>query len=252
MLVAIASCRRLIHRDLARWLGVLAILTAILAGVPARTDAQTFTDPLFVSETVASLPAFTPVGLTFAPDGRIFIWQKSGIVRIVKNGALLPTPFLDIQSKVNRCLDRGLLGLALDPSFSANRYVYLLYTFESGKNPDDCGPKTSRLTRVTADPANPDVALATSETVIISNIPSDGQSHSVGMLRFGPGPDGKLFMSHGDGADFSGTDPLALRSQDLNAYNGKILRINPDGTAPGDNPFDDRTNSVRSKVWAYG
>jgi glucose/arabinose dehydrogenase len=222
----------------------------VLLGVSARAQAQTFVDPQFVTETVAVLPPYTPVGLTFAPDGRLFVWLKGGVVRIVKNGALLPTPFLDIQAQVNQCQDRGLLGLALDPNFASNHFVYLFRTVEAGGDPNDCGPKTSRLSRVTADPANPDVVLAGSEVVIIDNIPSDSMSHSVGTLRFAP--DGKLFVSHGDGAAFDFVDPLALRAQDLSQYNGKILRINPDGSAPGDNPFDDGTNSIRSKVWAYG
>ena len=228
----------------------LAVVVGLLLGTGAHARAQTFTDPQFVTELVATLDQFTPVGLAFAPDGRIFVWQKPGVVRIVKDGALLSAPFLDIQSRVNQCGDRGLLGLALDPAFPTNGFVYLFYTFESGTNPNDCNAKTSRLTRVTANPANLDVALPGSEVVIISGIPTDGDSHSVGMLRFAP--DGKLFASHGDGASYSFADPLALRAQDLNSYNGKILRINPDGSAPGGNPFDDGTNSIRSKVWAYG
>src|SRR5215510_11214175 len=93
-----------------RALHVLMALAAAAATSPGVADAAiVLSDPQFVAETVATLPAFTPVGLTFAPDGRIFIWQKTGVVRIVKNGALLPTPFLDIQSQVNQCGDRGLL-----------------------------------------------------------------------------------------------------------------------------------------------
>jgi glucose/arabinose dehydrogenase len=237
-------------RGLAYALSILLVL-AVAAATPAPTHGQvTFVDPQFVTETVAQLPAFTPVGLAFAPDGRIFIWQKNGIVRIVKNGALLATPFLDIQTQVNQCNDRGLLGLALDPNFATNGFVYLLHTLEESGNTTSCGAKTSRLIRVTASPPTSDVAQPNSQITILSGIPSEGDSHSVGTLRFAP--DGKLFVSHGDGASYSTTDSLALRSQDLNSYNGKILRINPDGSAPGDNPFDDGTNSVRSKVWAYG
>jgi glucose/arabinose dehydrogenase len=227
------------------------LVLAIVASTPTPTYGQiSFVDPQFVTETVAQLPAFTPVGLAFAPDGRVFIWQKNGVVRIVKNGVLLSTPFLDIQAQVNQCNDRGLLGFALDPNFATNGFVYLLHTFEESGNTTSCAAKTSRLIRVTANPPTSDVAQSTSLITILSGIPSDGDSHSVGTLRFGP--DGKLFVSHGDGASYSITDPLALRSQDLNSYNGKILRINPDGSAPGDNPFDDGANSIRSKVWAYG
>ena len=96
--------------------------------------------------------------LPLLPTVASFLWQKSGVVRVFKNGALLATPFIDIQAQVNQCGDRGLLGLALDPNVATNGYVYLLYTFEVDGNSNDCGPKTSRLTRVTAQPTNPDVA----------------------------------------------------------------------------------------------
>ncbi|MGZ8452580.1 MAG: PQQ-dependent sugar dehydrogenase [Candidatus Binatia bacterium] len=220
-------------------------------GFSAKAHAQiVFNDPGFISETVATLPPYTPIGLTFAPDGRIFIWQKSGVVQIVKNSALLPTPFLDIQAHVNQCSDRGLLGLALDPDFVNNGFVYLLYTLETGGDPNDCGPKTSQLTRVSTDPANLDGALPGSEIVILGNLPSEAESHSIGTVRFAP--DGKIFVGVGDAASPSFPDPQALRAQDLNSLAGKILRINPDGSAPANNPFYNGTNSNRSKVWAYG
>jgi glucose/arabinose dehydrogenase len=243
-------------------LGLAAALSLLR---PGPAGAQTFADPRFVAETVTTLTPFSPVGFTFAPDGRMFIWEKAGIVRIFKDGQLLPRAFLDISDRVNQYADRGLLGFALDPAFATNGYVYLLYTLETGPDPFSTGAKTSRLTRMTADPADPDVALEDSEVVLLGTlgtppcssypagsdcIPADSPSHSVGMLRFAP--DGTLFVSHGDGANFSAVDSRALRAQDLNSYAGKLLRINPDGSPPGDNPFDDGTNSIRSRVWAYG
>jgi glucose/arabinose dehydrogenase len=246
------------------WSLVFVCCLVMLAAAPL-VRAQSFAEAGFVAETVATLPPYKPVGLAFAPDGRIFIWQEDGIVRIFKNGALLPTPFINLQPRVNTVNDRGLLGLALDPNFASNGYVYLLYTYEENHNPNSIGPKTSRLTRVTANPSNTDVALANSEVVILGSIgtapcsnypagsdciPSDSDSHTVGTLRFAP--DGKLFVGIGDGASYAATDPLALRAQDLNSYAGKILRINRDGSAPGDNPFDDGTDSIRSKVYSYG
>ncbi len=242
---------------------LLTLCVFVLSGPAAR--AQTFADSGFVAETLTTLPPYKPVGLAFAPDGRIFIWQEHGIVRIFKNGALLPTPFINLGDRVNTLGDRGLLGLALDPNFSSNGYVYLLYTYEEGHNPSSPEPKTARLTRVTANPTNTDVALSGSEVIILGSIgngpcsdypvgadciPSDGDSHTIGTLRFAP--DGKLFVGIGDGASYTFADSLALRAQDLNSYSGKILRINSDGTAPGDNPFDDGTNSIRSKVYSYG
>lgn len=157
----------------------------------------------------------------------MFIWQKNGVVRIYKNGVLLPTPFIDISGQVNTYLDRGLLGLALDPDFATNGYVYLLYTYEPNGQPNNDGMKTARLTRVRVDPANPDVALPNSEIVILGSIgnapcpnppdgsdciASEGNTHSIGTARFGP--DGKLYVSVGDGTNFSYNDPVSLRARE--------------------------------------
>ncbi len=244
---------------------VLAVMGAVFLIDPPEAAADDFASPEFSTEVVATVPPFSLVGLDFAPDGRLFVWQKNGVIRIIKNGVLLPTPFLDISSKVNTFDDRGFWGFDFDPDFATNRFVYLSYTFEEGGNPNDTGPKTSRLTRVTVNPTNPDVAMANTETTILgsiaippcSNYPAgsdciaaDGGSHSIGSLEFAP--DGTLYVGSGDGADVASADPLALRAQDLNSFNGKILRINKDGTAPTNNPFYDGTNSIRSKVWLYG
>jgi glucose/arabinose dehydrogenase len=237
-------------RHTPRILAALLVVVGVAVLVRPAQGQITFTDSRFSAQTVATLPTFSAVGVAFAPDGRLFIWQRQGIVRIVKNGLLLPTPFLDIRSQVNQFGDRGLLGLALDPDFAISGRVYLLYTHEAGGNPVDGGPKTARLTRVTADPANPDVALPGSEVVILGNIPSEGPSHTIGTVRVAA--DGTLVLSVGDAASFSVVDQRALRAQDLSSLNGKILRIRPDGTAPGNNPFDDGTNSIRSKILAYG
>jgi glucose/arabinose dehydrogenase/chitodextrinase len=240
-------------------------LCAIAALVlPTTSIADTFDDPGFATETIATVPPFTLVGLAFAPDGRLFVWQKNGVVRIIKNGVLLPTPFVNLSSHVNTFDDRGMWGLAFDPNFASNGFVYVTYTYENTGNPNDQGPKTGRLTRITASPTNPDVALP-GETVIMGSvgtppcsaqpigadcIPSDGGSHTIGEVHFAS--DGTLLVGVGDGADGGVGDPLPLRAQNLNSIVGKILRINKDGTAPNDNPFYDGTNSVRSKVWLYG
>ena len=245
-------------------LPIIALLLALFC-VAIPTSAQTFTDAGFTAETVLTLTRFNTIGFTFAPDGRIFTWEKPGVVRIVKNGVLLPTPFLDISSRVYSQVDSGLIGLALDPNFATNGFVYLLYVFEPSSPPTDTA-RTARLTRVKADLANPDVAQANSEIVLMGKIntapcssqpagadcmASDSGAHTVGTVKFGP--DGKIYVGMGDGASFTVAEEKAFRSQDLNYYNGKILRINPDGTAPSDNPFyDGNPNSVRSKVYAYG
>jgi glucose/arabinose dehydrogenase/chitodextrinase len=249
-------------RSSSHLLCVVGVIAGTLLGLQGSAAADTFTDSGFATERVATLSPFTLVGMAFAPDGRMFVWQKNGVVRVIKNGQLLPTPFIDLSAKVNTFDDRGFWGLAFDPNFESNGRIYMTYTFENAGSPNSSAPRTARLVRVTADPANPDVALPGSEQVILGSvgtppcsalppsadcIGSDGGSHTLGALRFAP--DGTLFVGVGDGSD---GDANSLRAQDLNTPNGKILRINPDGTAPSDNPFYDGTNSWRSKVWAYG
>lgn len=243
---------------------VLLFLSSFLL-LTSLTQAITFNDQGFSLETVLTLPAFSIVGATFAPDGRIFVWQREGIIRIYKNGQLLTTPFIDIHTQVNIGGDRGLLGVAVDPNIAQTGYVYLLYVFEPFGNPNDASPRTARLTRVTADPNNPDVALPGSEITILGTlgtppcsqypagsdcIADDSNTHTIGTVQIAP--DGKLYVGSGDGASPNFADPAALRAQDLESLNGKILRINPDGTAPIDNPFYDGSNSNTSKVFALG
>ena len=252
---------RPVNTGVLRLVAVLLILTF----TKMTSLAQTFTEAGFSTEIVAQVTRFNTVGFAFAPDGRIFTWEKPGVVRIIKNGVLQPTPFLDLRARVYSGVDSGLIGLALDPNFAANGFVYLLYTFEDGGTPG-VGPKTARLTRVKADTNNPDLVQANSEVILMgkigtppcSNSPvgsdcmaSDSGAHTIGTVRFGP--DGKIYVGMGDGSPFDIESELSFRSQDLNYYNGKLLRINPDGTAPSDNPFyDGNPNSVRSKVYAYG
>jgi len=231
-----------------RCCGLLAVLLATCLAPVAR--AESFVDPLFSSELVASLPEYKPVGVTWSPDGDMFVWQRDGVVRVVAGAQLLPTPFIDLSAQVNTYLDRGMLGMALHPDFEQNGFVYLAYVHEPAGNPSDSGPKLSRLVRVTADPSDHHVALAGSEVVLIGDVPATAGAHSVGALRFAP--DGKLFFGHGDGTLPSRFQAGALQALSLDSYAGKILRLNDDGTAPGDNPFDDGTDSVRSKIWAYG
>jgi len=91
---------------------VVAGTLLLLLATSGSGWSATFADAGFTAETVATLEPFSAVGLAFAPDGRIFVWEKAGRVRIIRNGTLLTTPFIDIQARVNRSDDRGLLGLA--------------------------------------------------------------------------------------------------------------------------------------------
>lgn len=236
----------------ARLLPVLLVL-GLLSGVGVA-QAQTFDEPGFVAETVVTLQAFQPVGLTWAPDGSLFIWQKNGLVRVFRAGALQGAAFIDLTGQVNTFDDRGMTALALDPDFAQNGYVYLGYVYEPGADPNTSAPRTSRITRVTSTTTPPYTAIAGSETVLIGDIPADSGSHDLGSIRFAP--DGTMYVSSGDGATAAFVDSLALGAQSLDSYRGKILRINPDGSAPHPpqltNPFYDGTDSIRSRVWAYG
>jgi glucose/arabinose dehydrogenase len=236
------------------------LVFAFLAACSSLLHSADFADSGFVEEKFAGV-AGAPLGFEFAPDGRIFTWHKSGVIRIVKNGVMTSTPFLDISSRVNHGVDRGLIGVALDIPAG---WVYLAYAFEpSGGDTDSAGPRTQRVTRVRVDPANPDRALAGSEEVLIGNvtdpncaptadcIPNERGTHTLDQLTFGS--DGKLYISVGDGADFGPADIDSFHAQNLDSLNGKILRVNKDGTGVPDNPFyDGNANSNRSKVWAYG
>jgi glucose/arabinose dehydrogenase len=231
-----------------------------LAAVPVTAFAAVASG--FAVETVAS-GLNLPTAFLYTPDGEMLVAEKDGVVRLVENGVVRSTPVLTIQN-VNTYADHGLIGIAYDET---QHYLYALFTYEN--NPaNPIGPKTGRLSRYTLDPTH--TAIPGSEVVILGTvvgdalapscqsfpigtdcIPSDEPSHSVADLGFGP--DGKLYVSIGDGASFDVVDPLALRSQNLDMLSGKVLRINPDGSAPSDNPFyTGNANDNRSKVYAYG
>ncbi len=237
-----------------------------VGGVPGA-QAAPILPPGFYEEAVASATPYQTTAFAFLPDGRILITEKSGIVRVQKNGLLLPIPLLDIRDRINQYEDRGLLGIAIDPAFATGSpYIYLSYTYEHIQDADwtnDNAPKTARVSRFTVagDVANPG-----SEQVILGRVtpasgscnsapladclPSDGSSHSIGNLKFAP--DGSLFVNIGDGANYNQVDDDALRAQDLDSLAGKVLRVNKDGTGWVGNPFYGTPTDNRSKVWAYG
>lgn len=171
-----------------------------------------------------------PTGMAQAPDGRIFITEKYGAVRIVENGVLLPDPFILLP--VDNYNERGLSGIAIDPEFEQNHYVYLYYTVPlAGHN---------RLSRVQA---LGNFALPGSEEVLLELDPMAGTIHNAGAMAFGA--DGKLYLAVGEGAD-------GAKAPKLTSLLGKILRLNPDGTVPADNPFYDQTTGIYRAIYATG
>lgn len=168
-----------------------------------------------------------PTGFAFAPDGRIFILERTGAIRIYKNGSLLAQPFAVLPSSDTG--DLGLIGIAFDPDFASNYFVYFYYTAQDGRN---------YLVRFDA---SGDVAVG-DPTIIYSTPELSLLLHVGGTVAFGP--DEKLYLSIGD----NGYPPNA---QNLNKPYGKVLRLNRDGTVPTDNPFIGVANAL-PEVYAYG
>jgi glucose/arabinose dehydrogenase len=172
--------------------------------------------------------------MEFAPNGRLFIAEQAGRVRIAKPGGTLST-FLDISTKVDSMDERGLLALTFDPNFSTNHYVYLHYTREATAT-------TSVHNRVVRVTASGDRAVAGSEKLIFRLNNQDDTHHMGGAIDFGK--NGKLYISTGDN--------VGGNTQTLNNLLGKMLRINKDGTIPTGNPFYSTASGNNRAIWALG
>jgi glucose/arabinose dehydrogenase len=224
-----------------KWLGYLArvgfmlffiLSVGSLASKPtAKVRASTL--PSGFVETLVADALTTPTSMEFAPDGRLFVTQQGGAVRVIKNGALLSTPFTTVPADTT--VDRGLMGITFDPNFSANHYVYLYYTSTT--------PTIhNRLSRFTA---NGDVAVDGSETVIV-DFPTLAPTSTMnigGSMFFSA--DGKLFLATGD-------VEVPSNSQTMGNQYGKILRLNSDGSIPTDNPFYGSASGNNRMIWALG
>jgi glucose/arabinose dehydrogenase len=209
------------------WAGSALWLSVSWSIVSAATLPPGFVEAQFGGNVGSS-----PTAMAFAPDGRLFVCSQGGELRVIKNGSLLPTPFVSLS--VSSAGERGLLGIAFDPNFAANQFVYLYYTTSAA-------PIHNRISRFTA---NGDVALAGSEVVLVDldNL-SSATNHNGGGIHFGP--DGKLYAGVGENANSS-------NAQTLNNRLGKILRINSDGTIPTDNPFFNTATGANRAIWAFG
>jgi glucose/arabinose dehydrogenase len=181
----------------------------------------------------------SPTGLAFTPDGRLLVTTQPGQLHILRGGVLVTPPALDLAPRLCTNSERGLLGVAVDPAFSTNGYIYLYYTFKKTTSCAQNVPNTpvNRVSRFTLGAA--DAVDAGSELVLIDNIPSVNGNHNAGDLHFGH--DGFLYVSIGDsGCDYrfdSGCAGANDSSRDRNALVGKILRITATGGIPPSNPF---------------
>lgn len=263
------------HRNLALPGGALlcAVLLSHAAPVPAITLP---TD--FVAENATPGVAWnTPVNIAFLPDGRMLVAEKRGRVWVVKDGVRHPTPLWSAQAEVLDHHDRGLLGLAVDPNFESNRFVYFLYTVDADSNGSDADEEAfGRLVRYEIDAADSNAVDPSTRTILMgvdwpSGPLSASPSHTIGSLIFGE--DGSLLVTVGEGANFAGrddggedpdgfgpgkTDPYedigAYRAQYIGSLCGKVLRIDPaTGLGYPSNPYwDGDPASVQSRIWAYG
>ena len=203
-----------------------------------------------------------PDAIAFLPDGRMLIAQKSGVVRIVKSGALLPTPFIDLNTTpdiVNDYWDRGLLGIAVDPNFATNGYVYLLYTYEN--NADRLQRPQDRRAPGPLSPRPATRPRPRSEVVILGNagrrhlrrLPGGRRLHRLrapSRTRVGNAQvrARRHALRHhaATGPNFNVVDDRALRAQNLDSLAGKVLRITTDGPGPAGQPVLERQRRRQS------
>lgn len=257
------------------WMSLAALLLAVPAAVVHDTtpaEAAPQVDAGFGVQTVFS-GLTLPTVVRFSPDGRVFVAEKSGLVKVFDSMSdTTATTAIDLRADVHSFWDRGLLGMALDPDFPASPYVYLLYTWDRYRYGDTCptppGATTDgcladgRLVRIPVDAAN---RPGTTQVLLDGNFCQQFPSHSVGTVEFGP--EGALYVTSGDGASFNTVDhgqlggslagtptPVnpcqdppsdggALRSQDIRtggdplSFDGTLMRLDPDtGNAWPGNP----------------
>jgi aldose sugar dehydrogenase len=201
-----------------------AILISSITTAQAAPVAQSIVDgrealpPGVATETVLA-GMNRPVAMAFDPQGRLFYTEKdTGNVRLFANGALRPDPVMGF--KVDNQGERGLLGIAVDPSFNQNHYIYVYYTCLVGA---DCASSENRVVRFVENNG----AGSNPTTIFSSSATAPQSQHNGGNIHFGP--DGKLYISIGD-------DAIPNNAQDVTNKHGKLHRINPDGSMPSDNP----------------
>jgi glucose/arabinose dehydrogenase len=207
-----------------------AILCLVLL---APRPAAAATLPSGFTESVIATGLNRPTAMTFAPDGRLFVCEQGGALRVITAaGTLLATPFTTVTVDSNG--ERGLLGVAFDPAFQSNQFVYVYYTATT----PTIHNRVSRFT------ANGNAAMAGSESAVVDleNL-TGATNHNGGAIHFGP--DGKLYVAVGENANTSNAQSFGNRL-------GKMLRLNADGSIPTDNPFFNSTSGANRSIFALG
>ena len=210
-------------------LGVVSLAAGLTSSVLSATPAGAAVPAGFADDLVTAIGG--PTALDFTPDGRMLVTTQAGAVRVVQNNALVATPAVDLGSKLCTNSERGLLGVAVDPAFATNGFVFLYYSFNKGGS---CGNTTvNRVARFVMSGNT-----LGGEVVLVDNIPSPAGNHNGGDLQFGK--DGMLYVSVGDGGcDYAGGGCAGSNdaARDRHTLLGKVLRIDRNGGVPGDNPF---------------
>jgi glucose/arabinose dehydrogenase len=220
---------------------LLAIFAIVLwVGWTAHAGADTFQPAADLRLEPVTSGLSSPLYLTApAADPRLFIVEQPGRIRVVRDGALLPTPFLDIADRISSGGERGLLSVAFHPDYTTNGFFYVDYTDPNGD---------TRIERYSVS-SDPDHADPNSGKLLLK-IAQPFANHNGGLVLFGP--DRMLYIGMGDGG--SGGDPLG-NGQNRQSLLGKLLRIDVDHgdpyAIPPDNPFVDRTDT-KPEIWALG
>jgi glucose/arabinose dehydrogenase len=213
------------------WRAARAAASVCVMLAIGATAVGAATLPAGFTEALVASGLNNPTAMQFAPDGRLFVCEQGGRLRVIKNGALLSTPFLTVT--VSSSGERGLLGVAFDPNFAVNQYVYVYYTATS----PTIHNRVSRFT------ANGDVAVPGSEVALLDLETLSATNHNGGALAFGP--DEMLYIAVGENA-------VPSNAQSLGNRLGKILRVNKDGTIPASNPFFTTATGANRAIWALG
>lgn len=215
------------------------LLMALLVAAPSVTNAMPTVQGAPLATQVDVPPGFTqtlvasglakPTVIAFAPNGDIWIGEQSGAIVVSHNGVIQSNPVVTL--KVDATIERGLLGLAFDPNFASNGFIYVSYVTATDFS------QVSRLTVVKG------TASLASERILVRGNQSQGPNGPGNGLKVGP--DGKLWWSTGD------NPPAWSNAQSLTNIYGKIIRLNLDGTAPADNPFVN-VPGAQPGIYAYG
>ncbi len=229
------ATRRAVAAVLRAALSLAVLFTALGNARPVAAAV-----PLGFTDNVIADNVGSPTALAFTPDGRLLITTQPGQLPVYQNGSLVGTPALNLAtqwpggSRVCSNFERGLLGIAVDPNFATNNYIYLYYTY----NKNNACPGSSVVNRVSRFILlSNNVIITTTETILLDNIPSTNGNHNAGDLHFGA--DGLLYISAGDAGTGGGNARVKTNLA------GKILRIESDGDIPPGNPFIGDANSWR-------